>query len=149
MRQKDPLHIKAPHINGMLMRNRRSLLNPDGLVSRTAKASESYAFHRVCYLFVGLRKQNADSLHRRAGEAQRAGLAAVARGRVDALHSGEAGVKLTLQEGERRGERRTVERRRELQNACGPRRESRPKLLGLMTLWLMQKRECGSGGVLK
>lgn len=77
----------------------------------------------VCYLFVVLRKQNPDSFHRRAGEAQWTGLAAVARGRVNTLHSREAGVKLTLQEGKQRGERRTVERRRKLQIARGPGRE--------------------------
>lgn len=51
------------------------------------------------YLFVGLGKQNAHTLHRQAGVAQWTGLTAVARGGVHTLHSGEAGVKLTLQKG--------------------------------------------------
>lgn len=33
------MHIKAPHINDMQMRNHCSLFSPIGLVSRTVKAS--------------------------------------------------------------------------------------------------------------
>lgn len=51
----------------------------------------------MSYLFVVLGVQNAHTLHRQAGVAQGTGLAAVARGGVHALHSREAGVKLTLQ----------------------------------------------------
>lgn len=36
-----------------------------------------------------------------------------------------------------------------LQNVCGSHRASQPKLLGLMTLLLMQKRECWGGPVLR
>lgn len=59
----------------------------------------SSIFYPVFYLFVGLGEQNAHTFHRQAGVAQRTGLTAVARGSVHALHSREAGVKLTLQKG--------------------------------------------------
>lgn len=49
------------------------------------------------YLFVGLSEQNAHALHWQADVTQRAGVAAEARGSVNALHSREAGVKLALQ----------------------------------------------------
>lgn len=63
------------------------------------KVSES----SLCYLFVGLGEQDAHTLHRQAAVAQRTGVAAVARGRVHALHSGETGVKLALQEKKKKG----------------------------------------------
>lgn len=53
------------------------------------------------YLFVGLGEDRAHALHRQAAVAQRTGLAAVPRRRVDALHSREAGVKLALRRGGR------------------------------------------------
>ena len=64
------------------------------------KVSES----SLCYLFVGLGEQDAHTLHRQAAVAQRTGVAAVARGRVHALHSGETGVKLALQEKKKKKE---------------------------------------------
>lgn len=51
----------------------------------------------MLYLFVVLGLQDPHPLHWQAGVAQRTGLAAVAGGGVHALHSREAGVKLTLQ----------------------------------------------------
>lgn len=52
------------------------------------------------YLFVGLGEHGTHPFHRQAGVAQRTGLAAVPRRRVDALHSREAGVKLALRGGQ-------------------------------------------------
>lgn len=54
----------------------------------------------LIYLFVGLGEHGPHPFHRQAAVAQRTGLAAVPRRRVDALHSREAGVQLALRGGQ-------------------------------------------------
>lgn len=94
----------------------------------------------ICYLFVGLGEQDAHTLHRQAAVAQRTGVAAVTRGRVHALHSGETRVKLALQG--KKEDTSAVEAAKCMWVSQGLFTE---KLLGLMTLLLMQKRECWRG----
>lgn len=110
-----------------------------------SKVFKSSIFHPIFYLFVLLCKENTHSFVGHAGEARRTGLATEARGSVDALDSREAGLKLTLQVEKKKKKRRTVsavEVAKCMRFSPGIVDES---FLGLMTLWLMQKRECRRG----
>lgn len=64
------------------------------------QTSEKCVFFVLIYLFVVLGEHDTHPFHRQAGVAQRTGLAAVPRRRVDALHSREAGVKPALRGGQ-------------------------------------------------
>lgn len=95
-------------------------------------------FCPLFYLFVGLGVQNTHTLHCQAGVAQWTGVTAEARGSIHTLHSREAGVKLALQ---KEGHEHCWSCKMNVV-LTGLLPES---FLGLMTLLLMQKRECWRG----